>query len=181
MKDYFYVNGQGETGHIASGRVLEDGRTVSLLLVWPVWQANQVTYLPSCCYAGGGVYEGPWIRNPRGIGALSFWGVPIMENSGVEENQPHEALRLLGNTPNPFDRETAIRLSIPNPQGVRIMIFDAEGRLIRSLFDGSLPAGERSVRWDGTDRLGQRAASGTYWYRIQSQSGAQDGRMILVR
>jgi hypothetical protein len=47
MKDYFFVTGHGEYGHIASGSVLEDGRTVSLLLVNAVARADLVSYIPS--------------------------------------------------------------------------------------------------------------------------------------
>lgn len=180
MEDYFYVSGHGENAQIVSGQVVEDGRTVSLRLASPAWQADLVTYLP------GGFYEGPWIRNPRGIGALSFWSFPIREVSEVrgtprEPGTQPAVTRLLGGAPNPFAGETRIRFFSGLAGPVRLQIFDAEGKLIRTLVDRTLPAGNQVAWWDGVDQGGHRAPAGVYWCRIQARDGASTSGITLVR
>lgn len=45
---------------------------------------------------------------------------------------------------------------------ITIRIFDAKGRLVRSLKENALVAGEGFIAWDGTDGKGKRARSGIY-------------------
>ncbi len=74
MANYFYLDNL--FGAVLSGSASHD--TIYLRLAAPS-DAQTITYLPNV-YANNTttVYEGPWIRNGRGIGALSFAGVPIL-------------------------------------------------------------------------------------------------------
>ena len=68
MEDYFYCDGQ--TGMIKSGRANID--TVFLQLNGYNYFDN-ITYLPTRKYnENDQVFAGPWLKNSRGIGALSF-------------------------------------------------------------------------------------------------------------
>ena len=54
----------------------------------------------------------------------------------------------------PFDMET--------PSDLFVGIYDAEGRLIKMLFDGWITTGEYSMDWDGYLKSGERAQCGYY-------------------
>ena len=73
MRDYFYLDGQ--TGKVQQGSV--SGDTVKLKL-YSASTATKLTYLPTVWnHDDSLVYEGPFMKNPRKIGALSFHDYPI--------------------------------------------------------------------------------------------------------
>ncbi len=78
-----------------------------------------------------------------------------------------EGIRLM-NYPNPFTKETRIRLNADAALGiVPVVIMDMEGRIIRILQLNILQAGEMEVIWDGKDASGSPVQPGTYPYYIQ--------------
>ena len=86
------------------------------------------------------------------------------------------------NYPNPFNPETTIPLRVGAAGGpLRLEIFNAAGQRIRTLMDDVLPAGERSVSWDGRDGEGRPVSSGTYIYRAITDDGLHTRRMTLLR
>jgi hypothetical protein len=77
--------------------------------------------------------------------------------------------KLAQNAPNPVRAAgTEIRFALGQAGSARLMVFDAGGRLVRTLLDGVLSAGEATVRWDGRDEGGHQAAAGVYFYRLES-------------
>ncbi len=90
------------------------------------------------------------------------------------------------NLPNPFGGSlaprTQIAFTLPNNSAVRIRVFNVLGQLVRTLFDGNLPAGRyRSFAWDGTNDLQQPVAGGVYFYEVATALGAARNKMLLVR
>ena len=182
MRDYFFLDEQW--GTVQSGSVDPDGRTIVLTLPAPS-RAVRIGYLPNLSYLGPPwtTYEGPWIRNPRGVGALSFWGVPIEESADIGEAPPRPGttLRITGCSPNPVDHVVRIDFSLGSPQPVRIDLFDAGGRWVRALTDRWFPAGSQAVTWDGTDRAGSPVTAGAYVYRVLGRNGSGTGKFTLIR
>jgi hypothetical protein len=95
---------------------------------------------------------------------------------------PAPAARLLGGAPNPFNPSTRIRLEMP-PGGAqaRLAIFDASGRLVRTLVDGFLAEGPRAVAWDGRDTAGRAVAAGVYVCRLATTGVEQATTLVLVK
>ncbi len=79
---------------------------------------------------------------------------------------------LLQNSPNPFSRnggtETAIHFALPEPAEVTLVLFDVNGRMVRSLINAALNAGAHRMRWDGRDANGRALHSGVYFYRMRA-------------
>ena len=100
---------------------------------------------------------------------------------GVEDQVPGAAARLQPAYPNPFNPQTTIAFDLPEPQGVRLAVFDVRGRRVRVLVDEAMSAGSHTVVWDGTDGQGRRLASGVYLYRIQAGPLNETRRMLLVK
>ncbi len=91
---------------------------------------------------------------------------------------------LVGNAPNPFNPHTVIRFTLGAADGgrpVSLRVFDATGRLVRTLHAGVLAPGPHAFAWDGTDGSGRQAASGVYLYRLQTAVRAFAGRMLLLK
>ena len=71
---------------------------------------------------------------------------------------------------------TTIHFDVPATSGaVSLKIYNLQGRLVRTLVDGYLPAGRHQAVWQGRDDAGHGAASGVYFVRIT------DGREQVVR
>jgi hypothetical protein len=73
---------------------------------------------------------------------------------------------------NPSRGATPIRLSLPRPLRCALALYDVSGRRLRSLLEESLPAGTRSLTWDGRDDQGRLLASGYYVLRLTTEDGA---------
>jgi hypothetical protein len=83
--------------------------------------------------------------------------------------------------PNPFNAGTTIRLDLPKSQNVEVAVYGVDGRRVKTLCKGWLPAGPRVVSWDGLDERGESVASGTYLYRIEAGSDRVAGKLVLVK
>ena len=93
---------------------------------------------------------------------------------------------LLQNYPNPFNPETWIPYQLSEDSPVSISIYDTTGRLIRTLSLGFQSAGfynsrEHAAYWDGRNALGERVASGIYFYRLTTPSFQQTRRLVIVK
>ncbi len=92
-----------------------------------------------------------------------------------------EATFLAQNYPNPFNPNTIITFGLKKKGHVRLSIYDAAGRLVATLIDGSRSAGKYAAAWNGKDRNGTDTASGVYFYRLRAGDFEETKKMILLR
>ena len=85
------------------------------------------------------------------------------------------------NFPNPFNPVTKIEFGLDANAVMTLRIYDAAGRLVRTLVEGARPAGRYSELWDGRDSRGAAVASGIYFYRLDAGSFTQTKKMVLLR
>jgi photosystem II stability/assembly factor-like uncharacterized protein len=83
--------------------------------------------------------------------------------------------------PNPFVGVTAIRYQLPAAERVSLRVYDAAGRQVRSLVDGTQPSGPQVITWDGRTDTGAAAGSGVYWCRLEAGTLQASGRIVRVR
>ena len=93
---------------------------------------------------------------------------------------------LLANYPNPFNPETWIPYHLATSTDVRINIYNAQGILVRALTLGHQTAGyytsrSRAVYWDGRNALGERVASGIYFYQLQADEISPMRKMVILK
>ncbi len=85
------------------------------------------------------------------------------------------------NYPNPFNPSTEIRFGLPTEEHVRITIYTMSGVEVKTLVNGTMSAGNFSVRWDGTSAFGEHVSSGVYLYRIQAGSFSSVKKMVMLK
>jgi len=91
---------------------------------------------------------------------------------------------LYQNVPNPFGARgagTRIAFDLPRSSRVRLQVYDAAGRLVRTLTDGTMPAGRHLTRWDGRDMGTRPVGSGVYFYVLNIDGRAQTRQMLVLR
>ena len=97
-----------------------------------------------------------------------------------------ERTRLLANYPNPFNPETWIPYHLANPSEVQITIYDTRGTLVRRLELGHQRAAHyarrsRAAYWDGRNAVGERVASGVYFYQFQADNMSLLRKMVILK
>ncbi len=115
----------------------------------------------------------------------------IIEGQGqdVEEREVAVASRISGVCPNPLSLrsghgEIAIQLRLSERASrapVRVDILDLNGRLVRSVLNGTLPRGTTAAVWNGLDGGGHTVAAGIYCARLTTSEGRHSARMVVVR
>jgi len=90
--------------------------------------------------------------------------------------------RLEPNHPNPFNPSTTLRYELARPGHATLTVHDLQGRLVRTLVDGGVPAGFHTATWDGTDSRGHLGASGVYFSRLAVDGvPVETRRMVLLK
>jgi len=83
--------------------------------------------------------------------------------------------------PNPFNAGTTLRFTLPHETAIVLEIYDLNGRLVTTLVDETLAAGEHTVKWNGRDKRGRPLASGVYLSRLRAGAERHSGRLVLVK
>lgn len=91
-----------------------------------------------------------------------------------------EKFSLLQNYPNPFNPSTKIAFDLQFDSEIRLAVYDITGKEIAVLINQNLTAGFYEYQWDASG-----FSSGTYFYRIFSNSGgiknSEVKKMLLIR
>lgn len=99
----------------------------------------------------------------------------------LEREEIPETYTLYQNYPNPFNSGTRIKYYLTSPNNVTLKIYNLLGQKIRTLVNEPMDAGFHFAHWDGTNALGQAAASGVYFYQLQTGNLHHSKKMILLR
>jgi hypothetical protein len=123
------------------------------------------------CAFNAGEYHPEWSScepNPCTPSAIGPQGMPATR--GVT----------LAALPNPFPGATTLHYALPEPTRMRVEVFDAGGRLVRLLHDGTAVSGDGEIVWDGRSQVGLRVPSGMYFGRLTTENGTAVERLIVL-
>jgi choice-of-anchor B domain-containing protein len=94
---------------------------------------------------------------------------------------PHGILSRVGSMSRVGGGDRTWAFTLAQPADVRVQIMDVQGRLVRGISSGALPAGDHVVRWDGRMTSGSLAASGVYWLRVVAGQDVRSAKFVLTR
>ncbi len=118
---------------------------------------------PGTCYVVGPVLTpvGDWSQNPV----------------AAEDGTTPQGYTLEDAYPNPFDQTTTIRFSVEDAQPVTLVLYDAGGRRVRTLYEGT-PTAEttQSVVMQAAD-----LPSGVYTVRLEGEKFVGSTRVVLLK
>ncbi len=101
--------------------------------------------------------------------------------TGVGSTPPASALTVLQNHPNPFRGHTEFAVGLPAKADLRLDVFDAAGRRVRSMNLADVPAGWRTISLAGDDDRGRPLASGVYFCRVTAGGETATRKMVIAR
>ena len=82
------------------------------------------------------------------------------------------------NYPNPFNPTTTIEYRMAETAHVSIKVYNMLGQVVKTLVNGTMPAGTHRVDWNATDDSGTAVSTGVYMYRMEA--GGQTAARTLV-
>ena len=102
----------------------------------------------------------------------------------AKETERSQPTALLSNYPNPFNPETWIPYQLSDPAEVTVSIYSVDGKLVRTLELGQMPAGvysdkDRAAYWDGRNAQGEPVASGVYFYTLTAGDFKATRKMVI--
>jgi len=82
--------------------------------------------------------------------------------------------------PNPFNPVLHARFTLERPGRVAAVVYDLQGRLVRTLLVGRRPAGDHALRWDGTVN-GLPGPAGVYLLRVETERSVLTRKVMLLK
>ncbi len=89
--------------------------------------------------------------------------------------------RLAQNAPNPFTKSTVIRYQAKEKGFVELSIFNAAGRLIKTMVNERKKPGIYTIQWNGEDTNGNVVGSGVYFYKLKMKNFRMTRKMIFIQ
>ncbi|UCG92577.1 MAG: T9SS type A sorting domain-containing protein [candidate division WOR-3 bacterium] len=104
--------------------------------------------------------------------------------TGIAERPTDKEQFVFGFVPNisnPIKGHTTISYGTTMQSKVLLRIYDASGRVVRTLVNKLEPAGAKTLFWDGRDDIERKVADGVYFLRLEAEDKADTRKMIFVR
>jgi hypothetical protein len=99
----------------------------------------------------------------------------------VGDRTPAPSILLLA-APNPTLGRVTASFSLPLAAGRgQLVVYDANGRRVKTLLDGPLDAGEHRIAWSGHDDAGRMAGPGVYFLSLKTESASVAKKILLLR
>ena len=116
------------------------------------------------------------------LGPAAGLAAPMLINTSAATIPTGTAL--LPNYPNPFNPETWIPYQLARDADVTLTIYDVRGTVVRRLELGHQPAGfyqsrGRAAHWDGRNHLGEKVASGLYFYTFTAGDFTATQKLLI--
>lgn len=125
-------------------------------------------------------------NNPRTllVRAIDY----VMPSSQGVEDRPvvslPSALRSLEPNPLSAGQAATLRLRVSDraaSSAARLDVLDLNGRLVRNLVDGSLPAGVSTQTWNGRDARGHPVGAGVYYIKLSTIENTSAIKAVVIR
>ena len=103
-------------------------------------------------------------------------GIP----TAVAEDKHAPASALVAAAPNPIAGFAKIRFILPAEGWARLAIYDVAGRRVRTLAEGTFPAGPHVANWDGRNDRGAPLPAAVYFGRLESRGAVLRTKVVLL-
>ena len=159
---------------LGDGRTYMQGRGYDSLgnLIWS-FQHTKIGYSAGkiLCNRRGDIYV---LSSSLDTAMLFKFSQPTIvrnENTGLINDY-----KLYQNYPNPFNPTTNIKFSIVNSGDVKLVVYDIQGREVRTLVNESLKPGTYEAAFDGS-----ALNSGVYFYKLVTGNFTETKKMLLIK
>jgi N-acetylneuraminic acid mutarotase len=103
---------------------------------------------------------------------------------GIEEPQepliPENFAQIRG-YPNPFNGAIELEVEISRRGLNEIVIYDVQGRKVKSIYRGNLTAGKHTFRWEASDDLNLAVTTGLYFAVLKGNNYVRNFKVVYVK
>jgi flagellar hook assembly protein FlgD len=104
-----------------------------------------------------------------------------IDDININVNPSSHTFVLMPNRPNPFESRTTIQWQAPVSSNVTILIYDATGRVVKTLVNGNYNPGSYTTNWNRSDDNNQTVAAGIYFCEMRANNYVLRHKMIITR
>ncbi|MBD3284997.1 hypothetical protein GF359_01350 [candidate division WOR-3 bacterium] len=125
-----------------------------------------------------------WYILPYGIPYYPFvieGVVNIEAPSGIDEQPLTDPGIRITVSPELVVKPAEISYHLSDPAEVNVSIYDASGRGVRVLAEGTQAQGEHTVLWDGRDGAGYRLSNGCYFVSLRTPVSYLTKRIVFIK
>ncbi len=141
-----------------------------------------VTDFPGSLLSPSGV---PQVRIPQTYNLSANVLSPVALAGRIGSLVGKDGFAFQNSGPNPANPQAKLVYVLPqsggSSYGVKLRIYDVNGRLVRKLVDGDMVAGPHVAVWNGTDDAGRGVASGYYYARIDAGQFSQKVGITILK
>jgi len=101
--------------------------------------------------------------------------------TGVKEAPTVQPMEFTAVGANPVVGHSAVRFNLPKAANVALRVYSTSGALVRTLYDGLMPAGASTVRWNLQDNAGRPVGSGLYLYELKAGSQVAHRKVSVLK
>ncbi len=143
---------------------------------WTVWSGSPINVDPTDATQ---VYFVVVSQNDAG----SDFDYTLTFTDGEMSTEPEIPLHFAVSNayPNPFNPQTNINVDLAADQKIQVHIYDIQGRLVQTLYDGELNVGSHILTWDGSAMNGKAVPSGTYFVRLNGDGMENWQKVTLLK
>lgn len=149
--------------------LIEKEQTSTILVA--VLQHGVNTYLDDYVIRSGVDYY-YWIDSFSGENSSDR----VQANKVTNVESSVQGFDVYGAFPNPFNPATTISYSIPEPENVKIVVYNASGQEMTVIFEGHTGAGKHEVVFNAAG-----LSSGVYFYHFVAGAFSKTGKMLLMK
>lgn len=147
-----------------------------------IWAYYDDVELPGCPFIDNRVakgFFGIYFFNALAFSSTNCDDIIVSSPTGIAE-YGSEPLSSFSVYPNPFRNEVKVSFSIGHgAEGMALVIYDATGRVVRTIDQVSSIQNQGSVIWDGRDDAGKMVAPGVYFFADTFGNGLE--KVIKLR
>lgn len=128
------------------------------------------------------------IQNVARITSNEILTPVVSNNASLLVDVPELRLTPITNYPNPFTSETVILFELSIKADITVKFYTLSGELIKTMDEAEvknnlvgqtdIKPGENRIRWDGTNKSGEKVSSGIYFYRVIAKKGKEQAEFI---
>jgi hypothetical protein len=118
-----------------------------------------------------------WLATNAGLSELNVSATSL---NGDRQSQPKQ-FQLYPAYPNPFNMSTTIRFQINTNQHIKISIFDVNGRIVNTILNSKVAAGNYKITWNGKNTTGNEMASGIYFARVSVSNYISTLKLVMIK
>ena len=118
----------------------------------------------------------------RSVEALGRDLARLAPVQGSDDASMVTSVQLRLDTANPFGSRTSIPYALPQASDGKRGVYDAQGRVVRTLVDGHQEGGRWfTVDWNGLDDRGQTVSNGVFFAKLETAFGLKSVSLVRLQ